>query len=110
MLVRHCAESQNKTTARPIGKSQKRERERLKSSGVYGPEGLSDGGKFCADVICGGEGVEIDSWLLSSRLTSQSSEISLDDSLSNQSSSVVFVSCKSILESKQQMCACQRFT
>lgn len=66
------------------------------SSGVYGPEGLSDGGKFCADVICGGEGVEIDSWLLSSRLTSQSSEISLDDSLSNQSSSVVFVSCKSI--------------
>lgn len=59
MLVRHCAESQNKTTARPIGKSQKRER--LKSSGVYGPDGLSDGGKFCADVICGGEGVEIDS-------------------------------------------------
>lgn len=94
MLVRHCAESRNKTTARPIRKSQKRER--LKSSGVYGPEGLSDGGKFCADVICGGEGVEIDSWLLSSRLTSQSSEISLDDSLSNQSSSVVFVSCKSI--------------
>lgn len=36
-------------------------KERLRMSGLYGPEGLSDVYKFCADVICGGDRVEIDS-------------------------------------------------